>query len=402
MSNSINRVSVKTLDIYQNQGKIKWVIIGFGFIIGVFSLFYSNWLSKQITAQETVSINLFAHTQEFIASPESDNNFNFLVTEILNANKSIPVILADEDKNPIYHENINLPKALPEIAKNKILRQRLESMEQAHAPIVVPLGEGLEQYIYYDDSDLARQVRFYPMIQLLVIGFIGALAYITFTTSKRSEQNRVWAGLAKETAHQLGTPISSLIAWVEYFRTDPNFDESIIVEIEKDIQRLQTITDRFSNIGSIPNFQLEDVPNAIEKIVGYLQKRVSTKVQINVTPKFGQKMVAKLNSPLFEWVIENICKNAVDAMQGVGRIDIYIRNIKGDSMVQIDICDTGKGIPKSKLKTVFQPGYTTKKRGWGLGLTLVKRIIEHYHNGKIFVKRSDPEHGTTFRILLPK
>lgn len=402
MSNTMNKVSVKSLDIYQNQGRIKWLVIVLGLVIGIFSLFYSNWLSKQVVLQETGNIKLFAQTEKFIAAPESDNDFNFLVTEILNANKSIPVILADEDKNPLYHENISLPETLPEAAKTEILKQRIRSMEQAHDPIEVPLGEGLAQYIYYDDSALARQVRFFPIIQLLVIGFIGALAYITFTTSKRSEQNRVWAGLAKETAHQLGTPISSLIAWVEYFRSDSAFDESIIVEIEKDIQRLQTITDRFSNIGSAPNFKEEDIPNIIEKIVNYLEKRLSTKVKINVTPKYGQKMVARLNRPLFEWVIENICKNAVDAMNGVGRIDIYILNTKDDGMVQIDICDTGKGIPKSKLKTVFQPGYTTKRRGWGLGLTLVKRIIEHYHKGKIFVKRSDPKSGTVFRILLPK
>ncbi len=394
---------MRTLDIYQNQSKIKWVIAGLGLLLSVISLFYSNWLAQQVSQQEKVYMKLFASTQEFVTNPRKENDLSFLLTEIVEANASIPVILADDTQTPLYHRNIDLSPLLSDEAKDKILTERLRHMASIHEPIKVQLGENWQQYIYYDDSDIIRQIRFYPFVQLLVIGFIAALAYLTFTTSKRSEQNRVWAGLAKETAHQLGTPISSLMAWVEFFRTEPNtYDESIIEELEKDIQRLQIITDRFSNIGSTPNFQAEDVPNAIRHIVHYLEKRISTKVQINVTPKFGQKLVAQLNRPLFEWVIENLCKNAVDAMNGIGKIDIYIRNAKDDRMVEIDICDTGKGIPKSKLKAVFQPGYTTKKRGWGLGLTLVKRIIEHYHRGKIFVKRSDAEHGTTFRILLPK
>jgi len=231
---------------------------------------------------------------------------------------------------------------------------------------------------------------------------LSILAWFVFSSTRKAEQNRVWVGLAKETAHQLGTPISSLMAWLEYFKTDPAFDQSLIPEMTKDVQRLEMITARFSSIGSEPALKEEDVLGAVENIISYLQRRVSSKVIFKVIPKFGHELAGKINVPLFEWVIENLCKNAVDAMNGQGRIEIYLRNTKDDRYVMLDLSDTGKGIPKSKIKTVFQPGYTTKKRGWGLGLTLVKRIVENYHSGKIFVLKSEPDQGTTFRIMIPK
>lgn len=389
------------LNTYRYKSKIKWLIVMAGLLIGIFSLFYSNKLSQKISLQEAISINLFAKTQEFLTAPDRDTDLNFLVTEILNTNHTIPVILTDAERKPLYHKNIALPQNITGKAAEEYLQKYLERMAGRHPPIVIKIDQGLEQYIYYGTSKLSRQVRFYPLIQLLVIGFIAILAYLMFVTDKRSEQNRLWAGLAKETAHQLGTPISSLMAWTAHFREMPeSYEDEIVCEIEKDVKHLETITDRFSNIGSLPNLEREEVLLLLEKTVAYLQKRLSSKVKIEIKSD-EEKIWAKLNRPLFEWVIENICKNATDAMGGIGKIDIRLKNEDAKKRLRIDISDTGKGIPKSKLKMVFQPGYTTKKRGWGLGLTLVKRIVEHYHKGKIFVKHSD-SNGTTFRILLPK
>ena len=243
------------------------------------------------------------------------------------------------------------------------------------------------------------QLTYYPYIQLSVIAIFAFIAYLAFNYSKVAEQNRVWVGMAKETAHQLGTPISSLIAWLEFFKTDKHFKNSkIITELDKDIKKLMLITERFSSIGSVPILNEENIVDVVNNSVTYLQSRVSSKVNLKVHAMYDQ-ISANINVPLFEWVIENIFKNAVDAMGGEGNLNINI--VEGSGWrVFVDISDDGKGIPKSKLKQVFNPGFTTKKRGWGLGLTLAKRIIENYHNGKVYVKSSEPDKGTTFRIVL--
>jgi signal transduction histidine kinase len=227
----------------------------------------------------------------------------------------------------------------------------------------------------------------------------GLAAYLFFDASRKSEQNRVWVGLAKETAHQLGTPLSSLTAWVEFFKTDPTYDAEIVKELEKDVQRLDVITTRFSNIGSVPVLKDEDIVETIETFMSYLQKRISTKVSFTLDNQLEATKTLKINRYLFEWVIENICKNAVDAMEGVGALKVVLKESK-NNQIAIDISDTGKGISKKNLSKVFNPGFSTKKRGWGLGLTLAKRIIENYHNGKLIVKNSEVNKGTTFRILL--
>jgi signal transduction histidine kinase len=254
-------------------------------------------------------------------------------------------------------------------------------------------------YVYYKNSFLLTQLSYYPYIQLSVIAVFGFISYMAFNYSKAAEQNRVWVGLAKETAHQLGTPISSLMAWVEYFKEQASIrDKELISELDKDIQKLQIITERFSNIGSEPVLQEVNVEELVRTVVDYLRPRISPKIDIEVNA-LTSEITAQLNPPLFEWVIENLCKNAVDAMGGNGKITIQL--IKGsEGRVFIDISDTGKGIPKAKIKQVFNPGFTTKKRGWGLGLTLAKRIIENYHKGKIFVKHSEENEGTTFRISI--
>lgn len=257
----------------------------------------------------------------------------------------------------------------------------------------------LVQYLYYENSFLLTQLTYYPFIQLSVIAIFGFIAYLGFSYSRTAEQNRVWVGMAKETAHQLGTPISSLIAWVEYLKTDERLqNHEVLTELNKDIEKLELITERFSSIGSIPVLNDENVIVIVRRVVDYLKSRISSKVEINVTA-LEDEIFAQLNPPLFEWVVENIIKNAVDAMSGDGSITINI--IPGsDYKVFVDISDTGKGIPASKMKTVFNPGFTTKKRGWGLGLALAERIVENYHKGKIFVKSSEIDRGTTFRIVL--
>ena len=273
-------------------------------------------------------------------------------------------------------------------------------MKLQYEPIVIEIAD-LKQYIYYRNSDLIIQLRYYPYVQLAVISLFILMGYLAFSISKNAEQNRVWVGLAKETAHQLGTPISSLIAWAEYLRMKPEIEEEGIVdEMDKDIQRLQMITARFSSIGSEQKLQLEDLGEMVEGAIGYLRSRVSQRVEITVkiNPE-GSQVMAFINRPLFEWVVENITKNAVDAMGGMGKLTLEITELT-EGNVQMDISDTGKGIPKNQFKKVFEPGFTTKKRGWGLGLTLARRIIEQYHKGRIFVKSSEAGVGTTFRILL--
>lgn len=318
------------------------------------------------------------------------------ISEIVINSASVPVIFTDFDKSTVIATgNID-----PKISQNSYkLKVEISEMEQQNPPIEVDIGGGEKNYIFYKDSFILTQLRYYPYVQFGIIGLFIFIAYWLFSIARKTEQNQVWVGMAKETAHQLGTPLSSLIAWMELLKNKVN-DEQITKEINKDISRLETITERFSKIGSAPKLENENVVDVIEKSVDYIKSRSPERVAFHIFPKNNNEIIAKLNVSLFEWVIENLCKNAIDAMNGDGKITIEI----SDQMqyVYIDVTDTGKGIPKSKYKTVFEPGYTTKQRGWGLGLSLSKRIIENYHSGKIFVKRSEADKGTTFRIVLNK
>jgi two-component sensor histidine kinase len=392
------------IDIYQNKKTLKLLVFVIAIIIGTASIYYTNIIVEQLKQREQKLIDLYANTIEYAANENSKDNLTFLTQEIIVANNSIPVILTDKHKKPKYYRNIDLPTHLSDEKVNAILEREIESMVKEYQPIIIQY-KNLEgklydyDYVYYKNSHLLNQLKYYPYIQLSVIFVFAMLAYLAFSYSKTAEQNRVWVGLAKETAHQLGTPLSSLMAWVEYFRSDPKMkDSEVIAELDKDIQRLEMITSRFSSIGSVPVLKSENLYQSISNIVGYLEKRISSKVKINITTT-DTNIQAKINKPLFDWVIENVCKNAVDAMSGIGKIDIDIQQA-ADSRVIIDISDTGKGMSKSKMKQVFQPGFTTKQRGWGLGLTLVKRIVENYHKGRIFVKTSEIDQGTTFRIIL--
>lgn len=319
---------------------------------------------------------------------------NFFISEVLSNSASTPVIYTTHSKDSVLaHGHIS-----EEILKNPALLQAtIEEMSAENPPIEVDLGNGETYFIFYSDSSLLNQLQSYPFIQFFVIGLFILIGYWLFSTSRKSEQNQVWVGMSKETAHQLGTPLSSLMGWIEVLKS-MGIEDSITDEMDKDIQRLNVVTDRFSKIGAKPNLKEENVVELIENFISYLKTRSGKKVVFNVDYYKNDNYKSLISSPLFSWVIENLCKNAIDAMGGVGSITINI--IQREKTIVIDITDTGKGIPNSKWKTVFQPGYTSKQRGWGLGLSLSKRIIENYHEGKIFVKHSEPGKGTTFRIIL--
>lgn len=389
------------INIYERSSSVNWVIMGLALLIGVSSIIYTNMLVNRILVQEEKQIALFAKGQEFLATAEPSENLTFLMEEIVGSNTSIPVILTDENRQPIGSRNLEEPRNPQE--RKAFLLKIMEEMEAENKPIVFTLDSvsNMRQYVYYENSPLVNQLRYFPYVQLTVILLFFALVYTLFSYSRKAEQNQVWVGLAKETAHQLGTPLSSLIAWVEYLKLDEDIEEGIVEELEKDIKRFETITARFSSIGSTPALKEENIKDILEESISYLQKRVSSKVSFLLHIK-EDELPIPMNKSLFEWVIENICKNAVDAMNAVGSIDIYVSHTKDERNLIIDIKDSGKGIHKSKLKTVFRPGFTTKKRGWGLGLALAKRIVENYHKGKIYVLRSEIDIGTTFRIILPK
>lgn len=394
------------IDIYSNKSKIKWVVLAVSILISVSSIYYTNILVEQLQDRERRQIELFARALEYTINETQNNNLYFITEEIVFQNNSIPNILVNENDSITDYRNIDV-KGLSKPKRDKILRSELESMRDTYDPIEIKFRDKESneiydiQYIYYKNSFLLTQLTYYPYIQLSVIAIFAFISYMAFNYSKAVEQNQVWVGLAKETAHQLGTPISSLMAWMEYFKDDEHMKKSgLIEELDKDIRKLQVITERFSNIGSNPILQNEKIEPLIKNIIAYLKPRISPKINITVLA-LTEGIEAKVNPPLFEWVIENLCKNAIDAMSGSG--SIYINILKGnDDKVFIDVGDTGKGIPKSKIKQVFNPGFTTKKRGWGLGLTLAKRIIQIYHNGKIFIKSSEEDEGTVFRIVLNK
>jgi signal transduction histidine kinase len=400
------KVGVLGIDFYQGNTRFKWVVLVVSVLISVGSIYYTKILVDQLKEREKQQVQLYAKAIEYTANQEDTyGDVNFIAQEILFQNNSIPIIQVDGGNNVLSYRNLDLEESWPSKRKEEYLKRAMGQMSEAYEPITVTLRDPQTsevfgtQYIYYKNSFLLKQIIAYPYIQLSVIAIFGFISYLAFNYSKAAEQNRVWVGLAKETAHQLGTPLSSLMAWVEVIREDSDMREKgVVEELEKDIQKLRIVTERFSSIGSTPTLKKENVVFLINNVVNYLRPRVSSKIRIEVYT-LSENIQALVHAPLFEWVIENLIKNAVDAMSNTGTIAIKI--LRGnEGKVFIDISDTGKGIPRSKLETVFRPGFTTKKRGWGLGLTLAKRIIETYHNGRIFVKASEENQGTTFRIAL--
>lgn len=318
------------------------------------------------------------------------------ITEVVVNAASVPVIVTDASWKEVIATG-NIDSAF--LQNEGYLRWLVVKMAEDNPPLVIDLGSQGQRFIFYKESYVLTQLRYYPMVQFAVVGVFLLIAYLLFSTARKSEQNQVWAGLAKETAHQLGTPISSLMAWVELLKMQGAGDENLL-EISKDIQRLDTIAQRFSKIGSPPILETENLTGIIHETIGYLRPRLSRKVIFDVNLSPHEEVILPINAHLFEWVIENLCRNAVDAMDGSGLISIRI--LEETRSVTIDITDSGKGVPKKLHKTIFRPGYTSKKRGWGLGLSLAARIINDYHKGKIFVKSSAPGKGTTIRIILKK
>lgn len=385
---------------YTRKRFLKGALFLVAVLIGVGSLVYTNYLVRKLENDERDKIQRIVDATVKITQVSEDSDLLGFLSDIIQEKHTIPIIVTDEAGNINMHRNIDSTKA----QDSTYLKQRLERMKRKRQPIMLEYELGdyhSKEFFYYDDSQIITLLRYYPWIQFFVIALFIGVAYFAFSSSRKYEQNQVWVGMSKETAHQLGTPLSSLMAWVEYLRSHEGpLEHSVIDELDKDVNRLEVITERFSKIGSKPELIKQNIPEVIEQNLAYLRTRVSRKVSLYIDPVSDQHVFAPISTSLFEWVIENLCKNAVDAMAGEGELRFLIKD-KGEHVL-IDVSDTGRGIPLLMQKTVFKAGYTTRKRGWGLGLSLAKRIIESYHYGSIFVLSSELGKGTTFRIKLSK
>ena len=371
------------------KSRIPLIILA-AIIIGI-SLIFINKLASSLAKEEHRKMETWAEATRLLLNDE----YSDFIFHIIEQNENIPVIIVDDRDRYISARNFNEPKTNVE----QYYEKQIQRLKNTNPPIEIVLDENTSQYIYYDNSNLLKMLEYFPYIQLSIIALFLMLVIWAISTDKRAEQDKLWAGLSKETAHQLGTPISSLMAWNEILKTKIGENDIIISEINKDIERLKIITERFSKIGSIPELSQQNISVITEQAVNYMLNRTSKKITYSVEDS-STEHTCLISTPLFEWVIENICKNAIDAMEGKeGNIDFELFN-QEDYLI-IEITDSGRGIERNKFKSIFEPGYTTKQRGWGLGLSLAKRIIEEYHNGKIFVKSSELGLGTTFRIELP-
>lgn len=365
-------------------------------IVVVTSLLYTNHLVDVLKQEERQKVEHWARATSLIVDVETEDRSFDLVWSLIENNENIPVLITSETGDVLALRNFD-ERRYSSLMTDAVLQQKLiEKLSDKHQPLKIDAGEAGIQYIYYDDSILLKKLSAFPYVLWAVISIVLLFAVLAFTAESRAEQNRVWAGLSKETAHQLGTPISSLMALKEILK-EQYADDEVVVEVEKDVERLNIIAERFSKIGSKPILEKVVVAPVLERAVEYMRRRTSSRVTYHV--ECPREALALINVPLFEWVIENLCKNAVDAMEGTGMLKILVEPQKNNHLY-IDISDNGKGIDRKNFRDVFKPGYTTKKRGWGLGLSLAKRIIEEYHGGKIFVKSSEIGKGTTFRIVL--
>lgn len=393
-------------NIYDRRRLWKLLFVAASCIIASVSLYFSNNLVKDLAAQERERMEIWANATKQIATAGIDGSttdIDFLLN-IIEANRNIPVLLVDDLNNIILHRNFKLPEPVDNLAPYEItpanqafLQSKLQDLQNSSNKIEINIDKNTTQYLFYEDSILLKRLHYYPYIQILVMLIFIAVVYFAVISMQKAEQNKVWVGLSKETAHQLGTPISSLMAWVQMLDSY-GIDKEIITDMDKDVHRLSVIADRFSKIGSNPELELRYINESVNESLSYMRSRISNRVKLAInTPE--DEVPVKLCFPLFEWVMENLTKNAVDAMQGEGSLTFEV--FSDNEKVYIDVTDSGKGISRKNFKNVFNPGYTTKNRGWGLGLTLVKRIIEDYHNGRIYVKDSELNVGTTFRIELP-
>lgn len=380
------------------NGKTLLFLIAVSIVTG--TIFYSRYLSKKIADDEKRKVDLWVEAQRTLIDAGDQSSFN-LAAKISSENKEIPIIETDENDNinPINCVNLDTNKIKSD---STYLRRKLAEFKKLHEPILLVLSEKPKytaNKYYYGESMLQQEVRYYPIVQLIIVGLFITITIIAQRTAYISTQNQVWAGMAKETAHQLGTPVSSLKGWAEVLKDVPDA-EKITTEIEKDISRLELVTDRFGKIGSKPQLEERNLVEKIRNMVEYIKKRAGTNVDFIINTFGKDEIHAMISPPLFDWVMENLLKNSLDAMEGHGTITIQI--FETTTQVSIEVIDTGKGISKVNIRNVFKPGFTTKKRGWGLGLTLAKRIIDQYHKGSIYVKSSEPGKGTTFRIELNK
>ena len=413
------------MNIYSNKQRWKLILSLLAILICVASVFITNKLVKELKSEETKKIEIWAQATKQLVNASSQGDFS-LAIKVVSENTNIPVILVDECDSILETRNIRFFSKSDSVILTKFekirydkpiekdsiitfraekllnqyrihLRETLNKMRESDDKPIEINFIGDKQWIYYADSELLNNLRYYPIYQLLFIFIFVFVGYAVFSSARKSEQNQVWAGMAKETAHQIATPLSSLMAWSELIKDEKN--EEMIFEIKKDLNRLETIADRFSKIGSKPNLEMHEIIDIVEKSVRYLKSRLSQNTEFTIE-KSEKELFTKINKTLLEWVIENICKNAVDAMQGKGKINIKIS--QNSSTIKIIIKDTGKGIDKLIADDIFKPGVTSKARGWGLGLSLSKRIIEDYHKGKLFLLESSAEDGTSFAIFLPK
>ena len=404
-------VNIKVKSIYDARRIWKVAIFIVALLLVVSFLAISNKLVKDLAQQERERMEIWADATKQLASsttgeegmPESQINF---LLSIIERNHTIPVLLTDAGDEILLHRNFRLPEpidsASPWVTSEtnmQYLRGKLQRMKRSENIIPIIIDKNTTQYLYYEDSTVLHRLAYFPYIELVVMLIFIAVVYFALVSVKKAEQNKVWVGLSKETAHQLGTPISSLMAWTQMLDS-LGVDADIVRDMDKDVHRLSVIADRFSKIGSKPEMELAFINESVISSLEYMRTRISKRVMLSIDTSDESNSGVMLCQSLFEWVMENLTKNAVDAMQGEGSLTITVTD--GGEMAVIDVKDSGKGIPRKNFKTVFNPGYTTKKRGWGLGLTLVKRIIEEYHGGKIYVKESELGHGTTFRIELPK
>lgn len=378
------------------NGRTLLFVIALAIVSG--TIFYSSYLAKKIAADEKQRVETWVEAQRTIINSTDEVNLT-LAFKISQENTDIPIIETNEHDS-ITNNYKNLDSVRVKRDSN-YLKSKLEDFKKQHEPIVVVLNEKpyTANKYYYGNSILQREVRYYPIVQLIIVGLFLTITIIAQRTNYISTQNQVWAGMAKETAHQLGTPVSSLKGWVEVLKEMPG-NEKMSAEIEKDVNRLELVTDRFGKIGSKPHLEQRNLVEQVTNMIDYIKRRAGGKVKFVLNTEGKKTIEAMISPPLFDWVIENLLKNALDASEGRGSITVHFTETT--SQILIDISDTGKGIAKTNIPKVFNPGFTTKKRGWGLGLTLSKRIIEQYHRGEIYVKSSEPGKGTTFRIELQK
>ncbi|MEL1253369.1 HAMP domain-containing sensor histidine kinase [Flavobacterium sp. DGU38] len=376
----------------ERRNTTRWIIIFISFLIISLILWNTYTFFQIFKNEERLKMNIWASAQKALVNADENTDLD-LPLEITNNNTTVPVMLVMYDK---IISTKNVPEHIMNDKKESIAF--LNKLKSENDPIVIEYAPGKYHRIYYGNSALLNKLKYYPVALLLIIFLFGALIYNFYKSTKMATQNKLWAGMAKETAHQIGTPLSSLIGWIEILKTE-NIDQTITTEIEKDVERLQTITDRFSKIGSIPVLEEHDIVAETLKTYDYLQSRFSKQVTFSYSGS-KEPIIALFNPTLHSWTIENLVKNAIDAMRGKGTLDLQIE--KDLHHVKINVRDSGTGIPKNQFKTIFEPGFTTKKRGWGLGLSLTKRIVEEYHSGKIRVLHSEMGKGTTFQIRYNK